>query len=53
MKTFSELSLSPLLETNLSRNGFVTLTAIQRVATRAGGSPSDLGVEGESGALRT
>jgi ATP-dependent RNA helicase RhlE len=29
MKTFSELSLSPLLQTNLSRNAFVHPTAVQ------------------------
>jgi len=32
MKTFSELSLAPLLEANLSRNGFAAPTAIQAAA---------------------
>src|SRR5215469_18264035 len=32
MKTFSELSLSPLLKTNLSRHGFTVPTPIQSMA---------------------
>ena len=32
MKTFSELSLLPVLKTNLARNGFVTPTAVQSEA---------------------
>ena len=32
MKTFSELSLSPLLKTNLARHGFTVPTPIQSMA---------------------
>src|ERR1041385_4961178 len=42
MKTFFELSLSPLLAGNLSRNGFVTPTPIQAAAIEPALAGKDL-----------
>ena len=53
MKTFSELSLSPLLETNLSRNGFVTPTAIQRAAIEPALAGKDLIATAQTGTGKT
>ena len=53
MKTFSELSLSPLLETNLSRNGFVTPTPIQRAAIKPALAGNDLIATAQTGTGKT
>jgi len=53
MKTFSELSLSPLLETNLSRNGFITPTAIQYAAIEPALAGKDLIATAQTGTGKT
>ncbi len=53
MKTFSELSLCPLLEANLSRNGFVTPTAIQAAAIGPALSGKDLVATAQTGTGKT
>ena len=50
MKTFSELSLSPSLEANLSRNGFITPTAIQAAAIEPALAGQDLIATAQTGA---
>ncbi len=53
MKTFSELSLSPLLAANLSRNGFVTPTAIQAAAIKPALAGKDLIATAQTGTGKT
>lgn len=53
MKSFSELSLSPLLEANLSRNGFVTPTAIQAAAIKPALAGEDLIATAQTGTGKT
>ena len=53
MKTFSELSLSPLLEANLSRNGFITPTAIQAAAIQPALARKDLIATAQTGTGKT
>ena len=53
MNTFSELSLSPLLEGNLSRNGFVTPTAIQAAAITPALAGEDLIATAQTGTGKT
>src|SRR5579872_1034525 len=53
MKTFSELSLSPLLEANLSRNGFTTPTAIQAAAITPALAGNDLIATAQTGTGKT
>jgi ATP-dependent RNA helicase RhlE len=53
MKTFSELSLSPLLERNLSRNGFITPTAIQAAAIKPALAGKDLIATAQTGTGKT
>jgi ATP-dependent RNA helicase RhlE len=53
MKTFSELSLSPLLKTNLARNGFDTPTAIQEAAIEPALAGKDLIATAQTGTGKT
>src|ERR1051326_2964067 len=53
MKSFSELSLSPLLETNLTRNGFITPTAIQAAAIQPALAGKDLVATAQTGTGKT
>jgi ATP-dependent RNA helicase RhlE len=53
MKTFSELSLSPFLKTNLARNGFETPTAIQAAAIEPALAGSDLVATAQTGTGKT
>jgi len=53
MKTFTELSLSPLLEANLSRNGFVTPTPIQAAAIKPALAGEDLIATAQTGTGKT
>ena len=53
MKTFSELSLSPSLEANLSRNGFITPTAIQAAAIEPALAGQDLIATAQTGTGKT
>ena len=53
MNTFSELSLSPLLEANLSRNGFITPTEIQAAAIKPALAGKDLVATAQTGTGKT
>jgi len=53
MKTFSELSLSPLLKTNLARNGFYAPTAIQEAAIEPALAGKDLIATAQTGTGKT
>jgi len=53
MKTFSELSLSPLLKANLSRNGFDAPTAIQAAAIGPALAGRDLIATAQTGTGKT
>jgi ATP-dependent RNA helicase RhlE len=53
MKTFSELSLSPVLEGNLSRSGFTTPTAIQAAAIKPALAGKDLVATAQTGTGKT
>src|SRR5436190_20840123 len=53
MKTFSELSLSPLLKANLARNGFTTPTPIQARAIEPALAGQDLVATAETGTGKT
>ncbi len=53
MKTFSETSLSPLLKTNLSRNGFTVPTAIQAMAIEPALAGNDLVATAQTGTGKT
>ncbi len=53
MTTFSELSLSPLIEGNLSRNGFITPTAIQAAAIQPALAGKDLIATAQTGTGKT
>jgi len=53
MKTFSELSLSPLIMANLSRNGFETPTAIQAAAIGPALAGRDLIATAQTGTGKT
>ena len=53
MKTFSELSLSPLLKTNLTRNGFTVPTAIQAMAIEPALAGNDLVATAQTGTGKT
>ena len=53
IKTFSELSLSPLLKTNLARNGFETPTAIQAAAIEPALAGQDLVATAQTGTGKT
>jgi ATP-dependent RNA helicase RhlE len=53
MKTFSELSLSPLLMTNLARNGFDVPTAIQAAAIEPALAGQDLIATAQTGTGKT
>src|SRR5580693_2871305 len=53
MTTFSELSLSPLIEGNLSRNGFITPTAIQAAAIKPALAGKDLIATAQTGTGKT
>lgn len=53
MKTFSELSLCPLLQANLSRNGFITPTAIQAAAIQPALACQDLVATAQTGTGKT
>jgi ATP-dependent RNA helicase RhlE len=53
MKTFSELSLSPLLKTNLARNGFDVPTAIQAAAIEPALAGNDLVATAQTGTGKT
>jgi ATP-dependent RNA helicase RhlE len=53
MKTFSQLSLSPLLEVNVSRNGFITPTAIQAAAIEPALAGKDLIATAQTGTGKT
>jgi ATP-dependent RNA helicase RhlE len=53
MKTFSELSLAPLLEANLSRNGFDVPTAIQAAAIGPALAGGDLIATAQTGTGKT
>ncbi len=53
MKNFSELSLSPLLESNLARNGFKTPTAIQAAAIEPAMAGNDLVATAQTGTGKT
>jgi ATP-dependent RNA helicase RhlE len=53
MKTFSELSLSPLLKTNLARNGFTVPTPVQAMAIGPALAGQDLVVTAQTGTGKT
>ncbi len=53
MKTFSELSLLPLLKANLSRNGFTTPTPVQAMAIEPALAGQDLVVTAQTGTGKT
>jgi ATP-dependent RNA helicase RhlE len=53
MKTFSELSLSPLLQTNLSRNKFVEPTPVQAQAIPAALAGRDVVATAQTGTGKT
>jgi ATP-dependent RNA helicase RhlE len=53
MKTFSELSLSPLLKANLARNGFTTPTSIQAMAIEPALAGHDLVATAQTGTGKT
>src|ERR1041385_7149105 len=53
MKTFFELSLSPWLAGNLSRNGFVTPTPIQAAAIKPALAGKDLIATAQTGTGKT
>ena len=53
MKTFSELSLSPLLKANLARNGFTTPTPIQALAIEPALAGKDLVATAQTGTGKT
>jgi ATP-dependent RNA helicase RhlE len=53
MKTFSELSLTPLLKANLSRNGFSVPTAIQAAAIEPALAGKDLIATAQTGTGKT
>jgi ATP-dependent RNA helicase RhlE len=53
MKTFSELSLSSVLQTNLSRNGFVTPTPVQSQAIPPALSGQDVVATAQTGTGKT
>jgi ATP-dependent RNA helicase RhlE len=53
MKTFSELSLSPLLKTNLARNGFTVPTDIQAAAIEPALAGKDLIATAQTGTGKT
>ena len=53
MKTFSELSLSPVLQTNLARNGFVTPTPVQSQAIPAALANHDVVATAQTGTGKT
>jgi ATP-dependent RNA helicase RhlE len=53
MKTFTELSLSPLIERNLSRNGYLTPTPIQAAAIQPALAGNDLIATAQTGTGKT
>src|SRR6476646_4960178 len=53
MKTFSELSICPLLKTNLERNGFTTPTPVQALAIEPALAGSDLVATAQTGTGKT
>src|SRR5581483_4997966 len=53
MNTFSELSLSPLLKTNLARNGFTTPTPVQAMAIEPALAGQDLVATAQTGTGKT
>ena len=53
MNTFSELPLSPLLQTNLARNGFETPTAIQAASIQPALAGQDLVATAQTGTGKT
>src|SRR5271166_6217198 len=53
MKTFSELSLSPLLMANLARNGFTAPTPIQAMAIEPALAGKDLVATAQTGTGKT
>jgi ATP-dependent RNA helicase RhlE len=53
MNTFSELSLSPVLKTNLARNGFVTPTAVQSQAIPSALAGHDVVATAQTGTGKT
>jgi ATP-dependent RNA helicase RhlE len=53
MKTFSELSISALLKTNLARNGFTETTAIQALAIEPALAGQDLVATAQTGTGKT
>jgi ATP-dependent RNA helicase RhlE len=53
MKTFSELSLSPVLQTNLARNGFVTPTPVQSQAIPPALAGQDVVATAQTGTGKT
>src|SRR3954463_14029055 len=53
MNTFSELTLSPVLKTNLARNGFVKPTAVQAQAIPSALSGHDVVATAQTGTGKT
>jgi ATP-dependent RNA helicase RhlE len=53
MKTFSELSICPLLKTNLERNGFTTPTPVQAMAIEPALAGKDLVATAQTGTGKT